>query len=76
MAAITKSKEPSQKKWLKVYVRFSGIAIQMAALILAGTWLGKKADESWGTEPWMLTTGALLAFGIAIYLLFSAIPRK
>jgi F0F1-type ATP synthase assembly protein I len=52
------------------------MAIQMATVIIAGTWLGHKADIHWETSPWFTTIGALVSFSIAIYWLFSAIPKK
>jgi F0F1-type ATP synthase assembly protein I len=76
MAATEKNSGQSQKKWLNTYARFSGIAIQMAVVILAGAWLGNKADDRWETSPWFTTLGALFSFAIAIYLLFAAIPKK
>ncbi|MBX7203403.1 MAG: AtpZ/AtpI family protein [Bacteroidia bacterium] len=48
----------------------------MGAIILIGTWLGHKADQHWDTLPWLTTLGAIGSFSIALYRLFTAVPKK
>ncbi len=76
MAATQKSKDPSPRKWLETYALYSGLVLQMGAIILIGTWLGHKADQHWGSLPWLTTFGAMGSLSIALYRLFTAVPKK
>lgn len=66
-----KEKRDSSKKTeppLKTYSRYSGIAVQMIAIILAGVWGGRKLDELAGTEvPVFTAILALAGVAAAIY---------
>ena len=42
--------DQNQGKQLNSYARFSGIAIQMLAIIIAGTFIGVKLDEKFPNE--------------------------
>lgn len=54
-----------QKKQLNVYARFSGIAIQMAAIIALGTFIGIKLDEKYPNKYNLYTLGFTLSSVIA-----------
>ena len=41
-------------------VRYSGVGIEMAVFIAAGTLGGRWLDSRYGTEPWLLLVGVLL----------------
>ena len=65
-------KEKNQKKppnrGLNTYARYSGIGLQMAAIILITTWGGIKLDELAGFEKPVLTIIlSLLGVFAAIY---------
>ncbi len=52
----------------KRFIQFSGMAIEMGALIFVGAWLGKQADTWLQLEkPYFLLTGTLLFTLAAIY---------
>jgi len=59
-------KEPASP--LKTYTRYSGIAVQMIAIILVSVWGGRKLDELAGTEvPVFTAILSLLGVVAAIY---------
>jgi uncharacterized membrane protein YqgA involved in biofilm formation len=53
--------DQNQGKQLNSYARFSGIAIQMLAIIIAGTYIGVKLDEKFPNEHDLYT----LAFSLS-----------
>nr|WP_255407674.1 AtpZ/AtpI family protein [Gaetbulibacter sp. 4G1] len=55
------------KKLLNTYARFSGLAIQMFAIIGVGTFIGYKLDENYPNEHRLFTLfGALSSVIISI----------
>jgi len=69
-------KEQDKKKLLESYGRFSALGIQMAALILGGTWLGNWADKQLEWQfPLFTLFGALMSLTISMVLLFSALKK-
>jgi hypothetical protein len=51
--------------------QITSIAVEMA--LPAG--LGRWCDQRWGTEPWLVSVGALLGFSLALWHLI-AISRR
>ena len=51
---------PDQKDKLNSYARFSGIAIQMFAIIAVGTFIGVKLDETYPNMHNLYTLGFTL----------------
>ncbi|RNC88201.1 MAG: AtpZ/AtpI family protein [Winogradskyella sp.] len=52
--------QKKQKEQLNTYAKFSGIAIQMIAIILVGTFVGVKLDEKFPNENSLYTLGFTL----------------
>jgi F0F1-type ATP synthase assembly protein I len=50
------------------YLRYSGMAFQMGAVILVGVWAGKKLDAWLGTAPYLLVVMALLSIFAGLYV--------
>jgi F0F1-type ATP synthase assembly protein I len=50
-----------QQLALRIFVEF-GAEIALPVVFFA--WLGKRLDNLWGSAPWMLVAGFLLAFSI------------
>jgi len=65
--------KPSQKKPLKNYARFSGIAIQMLAIIGIGTFIGTKIDENYPNKHNIFT--ALLSLTSVVLATFITVRR-
>lgn len=59
------------------YLRYSGLALQLAVLIGIAYWLGHKADTAWmGGRPIFSILFILLVFGTSIYKLYKELfPR-
>ena len=58
------------------YVKYSGLAFQMAALILLGYWLGSKIDEWLNLSFPAFTIGLILAFLFtSFYSLIKSLPK-
>ncbi|GJM32358.1 MAG: hypothetical protein DHS20C18_13590 [Saprospiraceae bacterium] len=61
------------------YMKYSGMAFQMAFIILIGTLGGKKLDEYFQLDkPYLTMLGAVLATFAALYLILKDIifPKK
>ncbi len=51
------------------YARYSGIAVQMIAILLLGAYLGTWLDERFATPtPYYTIGGTLLAIALALYV--------
>jgi len=53
-----------QKDRLNSYARFSGLVIQMVAIICVGTYIGIKLDENYPNDNNLFTLGFTLGFVI------------
>ena len=51
--------------------RYTTVGLELVISILFGGWLGQKADERFGTAPWLLVFG----FVCGLYAGFRAIFR-
>ena len=59
------------------YARYSGLAFQMIATILAGLWLGMKTDQWLGMKTPVFTVIFVLLFIIAsLFLLIKGLPKS
>lgn len=58
------SKKPDNGK---AYMKYSGMAFQMGAIILVGVFFGKKLDAYFETEPYLLVAMALFSIFAALY---------
>jgi|JI81BgreenRNA_FD_contig_123_6815_length_5079_multi_5_in_0_out_2_3 F0F1-type ATP synthase assembly protein I len=60
----------ASKRPIQDYIRYSGLAFQLIALLLVGMWLGGLADEALALEtPWFTLLGVLLGLGAGLYQL-------
>lgn len=62
--------KPSQpkKKPIHDYARYSGLAFQMIAIILAGVYAGYRLDKYAGTSrPWFTALFAVLSVALSVY---------
>ena len=51
------------------YAQYSGMAIQMILILLAGVYAGKWLDAHFATDtPWFTIAGSLLAIVLALYV--------
>jgi len=46
---------------------FFGLGFEITVPIVLLMYLGYKLDGWWGTEPWLLSLGALLGIAVGIY---------
>lgn len=64
-------KEAQKDQRGNVYLRYSGLGLQMAVLIGLAYWLGHKADVAWlGGKPVFAITFILAVFIALIYKLY------
>jgi F0F1-type ATP synthase assembly protein I len=63
------SKKEEIRKGAQSYMKYSGMAIQMGVIILAGTYLGTWLDERFQTKtPWFTVGLALFSIFAALYV--------
>lgn len=69
MSVNQKNQNNDNESGLQNYARYSGLAFQMIAVILAFVWAGKKLDEIYleGRSVFIIIF-SLLGVGIAMYL--------
>ncbi|MDR6299843.1 AtpZ/AtpI family protein [Mesonia maritima] len=69
-------KNNKQKKPLKNWAIFSGIAIQMCATILLFAWGGQKLDEKYPSDnKWFTIAGVVLGVSISLYAVLKQLKR-
>lgn len=62
-------KKEELRKGTQSYMKYSGMAIQMGVIILAGTYLGTWLDERFQTDtPWFTVGLALFSIFAALYV--------
>jgi F0F1-type ATP synthase assembly protein I len=59
---------PAQSPWL-TYGRYGALGFEFAGAVLAGILVGRYADSSLGTEPWLMILGAVGGMAGAVYRL-------
>lgn len=73
----TQKRRPTRsQKPINEYVKYSGLAFQMAALLLLGYWAGSKID-AWLALPFpFFTIGLMISFMIiSLYTLIKSLPK-
>ena len=65
-----------KKRFLNNYARYSGIAIQMLAIILLGVFGGYKLDQWIHTKPLFTVTLSIGSVILAIYSVTKDLLRK
>jgi F0F1-type ATP synthase assembly protein I len=58
------------------YMKYSGMAFQMIAILLAFILGGRYLDGKFGTEPYLLLVGCFLGIGLALYLPLKDLMQK
>lgn len=57
------------------YVQYSGLGIQLAAVILIFLWVGIKLDEWLNTNPWFTLALTLIGFSAGFYSFYLNIKK-
>lgn len=71
-----KTQRPQSQNQVNEYVKYSGLAFQMAALILLGYWLGSKLDKWLDLSFPAFTISLILLFlFISFYSLIKSLPK-
>jgi F0F1-type ATP synthase assembly protein I len=72
----SKNQQPQNQKPINEYVKYSGLAFQMAALILLGYWLGSKIDKWLELSIPVFTIILILLFlSVSFYSLIKSLPK-
>jgi F0F1-type ATP synthase assembly protein I len=70
------SQRPQRQSQINEYVKYSGLAFQMAALILLGYWLGSKIDKWLDLSFPAFTIILILTFlSVSFYSLIKSLPK-
>ncbi len=71
-----KHQRPQSQNQISEYVKYSGLAFQMAALILLGYWVGGKIDAWLGLRIPVFTIILIVTFIVlSIYSLIKSLPK-
>ena len=71
-----KDQRPQNQNPINEYVKYSGLAFQMAALILLGYWLGSKIDKWLDLSIPVFTIVLILVFlSLTFYSLIKSLPK-
>lgn len=69
--------EPRKRKTSGSAEKFLSIGLEFGLSLLFGFWIGLKADEKFGTSPWLLLLGLVVGVGAGIRLLLDRVkPTK
>ncbi len=60
---------------LLTYGRYGALGFEFAGAVLAGIFVGRYADSSLGTAPWLLILGAVAGMAGAIYRLIVVLQQ-
>jgi F0F1-type ATP synthase assembly protein I len=60
---------------LLAYGRYGALGFEFAGAVLAGILVGRYADTSLGTEPWLMILGAVGGMAGAVYRLVVVLQR-
>lgn len=72
-----KNQSPQSPKQINEYVKYSGLAFQMAALILVGYWAGSKIDKWLDLSfPAFTIILILLFLALSFYSLIKSLPKE
>ena len=72
----SKNQQLQNQKPINEYVKYSGLAFQMAALILLGYWLGSKIDKWLELSIPVFTIILILLFlSVSFYSLIKSLPK-
>ena len=58
------------------YLKYSGLAFQLLAALLLGMLAGKKLDNYFNTEPYLLAICLLFGLAAGMYLVIKDLFRK
>lgn len=64
---FARSKAKRSKSTARSYAKYSGMAMQMGVIILAGVYLGKYLDSYFQTTPYLLVAMSLFSIFAALY---------
>ncbi len=68
--------QPQNQRQINEYVKYSGLAFQMAALLLAGYWIGGKIDHWLNLSVPVFTILLMVSSVIlSIYSLIKSLPK-
>ena len=65
-----------KKRLLNAYARYSGMAFQMMAIIVAGAFGGLKLDQWLSTRPVFTVILSIVSVFLAIYLVVKDLLKK
>ncbi len=68
--------ESDPRKNLNAYARYSGMAFQMLAIILAGVFSGFKLDQWLQTRPILTVLFSIISVALSIYFVVKDLLRK
>ena len=72
---MTAENKPSQNRW-QAYLKYSGLAFQLAAVVFAGIFIGGWLDGLFGVEkPWFTMLLVVLFFGVYMYKLYKELTN-
>lgn len=54
------------------FYKYWGLGFEFAVAVGLGFYLGSKADERWGHDPWGILVGGAIGFVAGMYLLIKA----
>jgi F0F1-type ATP synthase assembly protein I len=68
--------DKKQANFVRNIAVFSGIAVEMAAIIGLGVWAGRLADKKFSLEiPWFTVLFSLIAVFLSLYYTYSNISK-
>ena len=68
--------KPVQNKW-HAYLKYSGLAFQLAAVVLAGIFLGRWLDSKFMLEkPWFTMILVMIFFGGFMFKLYKELTAN
>jgi ATP synthase protein I len=51
------------------------IGMDIVICIMAGVWLGRKADQYFGMAPWGMVAGVMIGIGVGVIIIIPLIKK-
>jgi len=69
--AQNRGQNNNDRRYILLGLRIVGeFGVTIAAPVVFFAWLGKRLDQKYGTEPWLLILGFVMAFGLSALIIW------
>ncbi|HPF38048.1 MAG TPA: AtpZ/AtpI family protein [Phycisphaerae bacterium] len=68
-------KRNQDARFIAQAMRYSGVVTEFVACLGVLGFIGHKADEKYGTDPWLLLVGLMLGLGLGLFVMIRQLDK-